>query len=251
VTAEAEAVGPTSLGEHRTVTRVMAIIEHVVASEPTGIRLGDLSNVIEAPKSSVHGLAKGLIATGYLREENGRYLTGPAISGLLAVGPAQVASAYRHTLEQLSEYWGETAILATLVGESMVYLDVVEPNTVIRASPPKNKRIPLWPRSNGKVFLAHMEPRRIESFLRRQYTNPEDRDQVLAELATIRDTGIAVNLGGDSGHELGIASPITFANVPVSTAIAVAGPIARMQDKLDDVANSLRSAAEALSSRPR
>jgi len=51
----------------------MAILEHVLASDADGVRLLDLSAAIDAPKSSVHGLAKGLVATGYFREERGRY----------------------------------------------------------------------------------------------------------------------------------------------------------------------------------
>lgn len=237
--------------EHRTVTRVMAIIEMVVASEPAGIRLGDLATAIGAPKSSTHGLAKGLVATGYLREEDGRYLTGPAISGLLAVGPVSLPASYRHTLQQLSAQWTETAILATLVGDSAVYLDVVEPATVIRASPPQNKRQPLWPRSSGKCFLAFMEPRRTDAYLRRHFSDPAERDRIRAELQTIRETHIAISKSGHNGDELGVASPIIRAGAPITTAVALAGPAARMHDKLNDIADSVRQAAQSLSSRDR
>jgi DNA-binding IclR family transcriptional regulator len=250
--AEADNGRYGSLGEHRTVTRVMSIIELVMASEPTGARLGDLSGAIDAPKSTVHGLAKGLVATGYLREEDGHYLIGPAISGLLAAGASRLPSAYHHTLEQLSERWGETSILGTLVGEAVVYPDVVEPVAVIRASPPMNKRLSLWPRSSGKVFLAHMERRRMDAFLRRQFPDPVDQERVRAELAAIRETGIAISTAGPSNDELlGIASPVTFARSPVNTAIAVAGPAARMRDKLDQIADDIRDAARALSVRAR
>ena len=51
--------------EHRTVSRVMAVLEAVVASEPNGLRLADLADMLDAPKSTLHGLAKGLAATGY------------------------------------------------------------------------------------------------------------------------------------------------------------------------------------------
>ncbi len=233
--------------EHRTVTRVMAIIEAVVASEPAGARLGDLASAAGAPKSSIHGLAKGLVATGYLREQDGRYFIGPAISGLLAVGLPSVPSAYLHVLEQLSAQWNETAIFATLVGESMVYLAVVEPDTLIRASPAVNKRTPLWPRSSGKCFLAFMDPRRAEAYLRRHQSDPAERDRIRAELQTIRETHLAINVGGNSGDELGVASPIIHANAQVATAIAMAGPIARMQAKLDDISDAVRQAAQSLS----
>ena len=71
--------------EHRTVSRVMAILEVVIASEPNGLRLADLPDMVGAPKSTIHGLARGLVATGYVREHNGRYYQGPALA-ILAVG---------------------------------------------------------------------------------------------------------------------------------------------------------------------
>src|SRR4051795_8483300 len=59
--------------EHRTVTRAVAIMELVAVGEPGGVRLGALAGPLGAPKSSIHGLAKGLVAVGYLREQDGRY----------------------------------------------------------------------------------------------------------------------------------------------------------------------------------
>src|SRR5690349_21554125 len=88
--------------EHRTVARVMSILELVIASDPEGVRLADLSTILDAPKSSIHGLAKGLVATGYFREDRGRYFPGPAISTLLAVGPTALPSVYHHALEELT-----------------------------------------------------------------------------------------------------------------------------------------------------
>jgi DNA-binding IclR family transcriptional regulator len=239
-------------GEHRTVTRVTAIIELIVANDLAGVRLGDLATALDAPKSTTHGLVKGLIATGYLREEDGRYHTGPAISGLLAAGPVSLPAAYHHALEQLSAQWTETAILATLVGDSAVYLDVVEPATLIRASPPRNKRQPLWPRSSGKCFLAFMEPRRSDAYLRGHILEPAERDRIRAELQIIRETHIAINRGDHRGSdEIGVASPIIRAGATVTTAVALAGPAVRMHDKLNDIADSVRQAAQSLSSRDR
>ena len=51
--------------EHRTVTRVTTILE-AAAAHPEGVKLTALSALLDAPKSSVHGLVSGLLATGYL-----------------------------------------------------------------------------------------------------------------------------------------------------------------------------------------
>jgi DNA-binding IclR family transcriptional regulator len=232
--------------EHRTVSRVMAILEAVIASEPTGLRLADLPDMIGAPKSTIHGLARGLVATGYLREHQGRYLPGPAVA-MLAIGGGQVPVAYHHALERLSKTWNETAILATLAGESVINLEVVEPEQLIRAAPPVHERRPMWPGSYGKVFLAFMDPRRRDAYLRRKHKDPGEQARILAELETIRATGVAFNRGEISPDLYGVASPITVPGIDVTLAIGLAGPAPRMAERLDDIARSVLETASGLS----
>lgn len=234
--------------EHRTVARVMAILELVLGSEDRGMRLGDLATAIQAPKSSVHVLAKGLVAEGYLREFDGRYFTGPAVFSLHLASSTSVTALYRHTLESLSRQWDETAMLATLVGDTLVYVDAVEPNAFIRAAPQLNQRFALWPRSAGKCFLAFMDDRRLQSYLKRHHGAAE-HEAMRSELAHVRETRIGVNVGESPAGHIGIATPIIHGMGPPAIALAVAGPGPRMQDKVDDVAASLLSAAEQLSDR--
>jgi len=240
--------GPAA--EHRTVARAMAILELVLASDPQGMRLGELAAAIDAPKSSVHGLAKGLVATGYFREDKGRYFAGPAISSLIAVGPTALPSVYRHALEQLAAEWNETAMLSTLVGDSVVYLDSAEPEVFIRATVPLNKRLSLWPRSSGKCFLAYMEPKRLDSFLRRNQQFVSDTPDFRAELALVRETQVAVNIGQSIADHIGIASPILNGDAPVTVAIALTGPRSRMEDKLGEMKQSVVRTVQALSPNP-
>jgi DNA-binding IclR family transcriptional regulator len=233
--------------EHRTVGRVMSILELVLASEGRGMRLGDLSTAIDAPKSSVHGLAKGLVAVGYLREEDGRYLVGPAVSSLIAAGPATVQEAYHHTLVELTARFNETTMLATLVGDSVVYLDSVQSEAFIRATPELNRRLPLWPRSSGKCFLAFMEPRRLEAYLRRHFPDEAEASAVRKELEVVRRDRIGYNIGESVADHLGISVPIVPKKLPVTMAIGIVGPKLRMQDRVEEIAEHLHAAVAVLS----
>jgi hypothetical protein len=56
---------------HRTVDRVTGILETVSLS-PRGVTLAELANALDAAKSSVQELTNGLLARGYLVEEDGR-----------------------------------------------------------------------------------------------------------------------------------------------------------------------------------
>jgi DNA-binding IclR family transcriptional regulator len=225
----------------------MAILELVLASDDAGVRLLDLSAAIDAPKSSVHGLAKGLVATGYFREEHGRYFPGPAISSLIAVGPTALPAVYHHALEELTSRWNETAMLATLVGDSLVYVHAVESKEFIRAAPDLNVRLSMWPRSSAKCFLAFMHPRRLEAYLRKHHPDPADAEEIRQELKTVRETRVGVNYGGAEGAHIGIASPVLAGDSQVTVAVAVAGPHPRMEARLEDMIQSLRETTEILS----
>jgi DNA-binding IclR family transcriptional regulator len=225
----------------------MSILEAVIASESAGLRLGDLADILGAPKSSIHGLAKGLVATGYLQEKGARYVQGPAVSSLLAIGGQQFHQGYRTVLEELSKSGEETALLSVLVGESVINVEIVEPAQLIRASPPLRQRRPLWPISSGKVFLAHMPERRRDTYLRRKFEEPAERERVQAELETIHETGVAFNRGESSPDLYGVASAIVVTGTEVTTAIGLAGPANRMEAKLDDIARLVRDAARTLS----
>ena len=65
---------------HRTVDRVTRILEEVVYHP--GITFAELVCALNAAKSSVHGFMRGLLAKGWLYEEQGRYYLGPAVDGL-------------------------------------------------------------------------------------------------------------------------------------------------------------------------
>ena len=241
------AEGTPLAAEHRTASRVMAILEAAVASEPKGLGLGDLAVALDAPKSSVHGLVKGLVALGYLRMQEGRYFTGPALHSLLGGSQPGLPAAFRHALENLNAQWGETCFIATLVGDSMVYLDEVESSRSIRAAVVLNSRMPLWPRSSGKCFLAFMEPRRRDAVLRRLGTSERAAGRIRKELDDIVANSVALNLGETEPDQTGVAAPIRLAPGSVTYAIALAGPSERLRPHLDGIVESVRAAADQLS----
>ncbi|WP_430228204.1 IclR family transcriptional regulator [Pseudarthrobacter oxydans] len=233
--------------EHRTVSRVMGIIEAVTASEPGGLRLGELSDALQAPKSSVHGLAKGLVALGYLREQDSFYLSGPAIALL----SARTQEDYRRqaVLEQLRELsgkWNETAMSGVLVGDSVVYVQSVESTHTLRAAVPLRARVTLWPASSGKCLLAHMPARRRASYFSRIGLEGDALKAALKELDEVKEQGYALNLGGTAIGMFGVASPIVVPGKPVTSTIAVTGPEARLTGRLEELAVDVHHAALSL-----
>lgn len=226
---------------HRTVSRVTDILEAVAAARPGGLRLHDLATSLDAPKSSVFGLVKGLVATGYLVEEESRYVLGPALGQLLAVESPSLVDAARPALEGLRDTFNETVTLATPVGESIVYVDSAESSQMIRYSPPAHTRRPLYPPSPGKAVLAHWSRRRQEAYLKDILT-AEELPAALAELDEVRESGVAFNRGETLPDVSAAAAPILVGG-KVLGVISVAGPSSRMSDRLDEVAAAVKEAA--------
>ena len=223
--------------EHRTVSRVTTILE-AAARAPAGVRLATLATLLDAPKSSIHGLVKGLVATGYLQETDGAYTLGPAIPILIAPARPDVLVSAHRSLEELQRTCGETAMLCTLVGESVVYADMVESSEMIRYSAPLHRRRPLYPTSSGKCFLAQFSPRKRDAYIA-EHIEPERRAAVREELEAVRRDGFAFNKGETVVDVFAAASPIVVGGRVVAC-LAVAGPHVRMQGKLADVAAQLQ-----------
>lgn len=225
--------------EHRTVSRVTTILEAVAAARPDGVKLVTLSTLLQAPKSSIHGLIKGLIATGYLQERDSGYILGPAVGMLLLPSrPSLLVQAHR-SLEVLREASQETATLATLVGGSVVYVDIVEAVAMIRYSAPLRVRRPLYPTSSGKCFLAFMNPSKRAEYLD-DCVDSAERAAVEAELDAVRREGFAYNRGETVPDVYAVASPILVGDRPTAC-LSVAGPSQRMSSKMQMIADLLLS----------
>lgn len=230
-------------GEHRTVTRVTTILETVAASRD-GVRLADLAAVVAAPRSSVHGLVHGLVATGYLLpREGGRYVLGPALGALLPSGRPALLDVARPVLEDLVGTTGETVALCGQVGRSVVYLDLVESPRPIRYVAPLRERRPLYPTSAGKCFLAHLPVRERDAWLTQ--LDAGTRDAVRAELDEVRRDGVARNRGETVPDVGAFASPVLVAGRAVAC-LNVVGPMDRVLANADTIVPTLREATAGI-----
>jgi DNA-binding IclR family transcriptional regulator len=238
--------------EHRTVSRVTAILETAAASTAAGqggVRLSALCAVLDAPKSSVHALVHGLVANGYLADADGDgYVLGPAAGALLATPQPPLVRLARPMLEQLRDEFDETVTLGRAVGDSMVYLDTAESRQVLRYSPPLRTRRPLYPTSTGKVALAHRPAARRAAHLAREFPDPGQRAAVEAELAAVRTDGVAYNRG-ETLPDVSAAACGVFAGARLVAGVAVAGPTNRTAHRLESVAARLKAATAQLSVR--
>lgn len=230
--------------EHRTVSRVTTILE-LVASQRDGARLGDIAEYLSAPKSSASGLVKGLVATGYLREENGRYCIGPAVSALLAPSRSSIVDHVQPVMRALHQRFNETVSLCVRVGTSVVYVDSIESTHIIRYATPFRERRPLYPTSAGKCFLAYGSKVLRQNYLVNNFSDKES-EEISIELAEVERTGLAFNRGETLPDVSAVAAPLLF-NAQLSHCLAVAGPSSRTASQLEIIGQALKEEIAALS----
>ncbi|MYW96153.1 helix-turn-helix domain-containing protein [Amycolatopsis rubida] len=232
--------------EHRTVTRLMRMLELVADSEPSGMRFIDLATELDLAKSSALGFLRGLTFCGYLEMRDGKYHLGPAMT-LFSRAKNRFPLEYVRALQELSEAWRETAVLAAVKGDFFVHVSVVEPKEVVRVSLPLDRRNPMWPASYGKVFVAFMSSARRNSYLRRRHQAASECRRILDEAEVIRERRVAINCGESLADVYGIASPVLSASGDAALAVGLTGPAFRMRERLSEMADSVQNVARRLS----
>jgi DNA-binding IclR family transcriptional regulator len=230
--------------EHRTVTRVTTILE-AAAAHPEGVKLTALSALLDAPKSSVHGLVSGLLATGYLVDRDGAYVLGPAVSLLPQPSKPSVLAHAHRSLEALAAQCNETSTLSLLVGGSVAYVDLVESTQSIRYSAPLRVRRPLYPTSSGKCFLAYMPAGQRDSYLNEAVSDAAALEEIHHELDSVRRDGVAYNRGETVPDVFAVASPVLVRGRVVAC-LSIAGPRQRMEAAIDSLAEIVHTEAQRL-----
>ncbi len=202
----------------------------VVADRDLIAGLGKGLAVIEAfdetrPKLSVSDVAK---LTGLTRAAARRYLLTLAKLGyaafdgkyfslmprILRLGHAYLASAglpdlVQPYLEQISAATGESSSAAILDGDEIVYIARAATRRIMSINLAVGSRLPAYCTSLGRVLLAYMPEREMDSYFKRVSLRPvtpktkTSKSAILDALAEVRKKGYAVV---DEELELGLRS---------------------------------------------
>jgi IclR family acetate operon transcriptional repressor len=239
------------------VERSLNLLEKVVgAGREIGLReLGQASGL---PVGTTHRLLKALANQGFVSHNPStrRYGVGPSAMALAAkIGSSrsltQLAMPYLQELVELTE---ESANLAALDGEGIIYLAHVEAARTVRMFTKVGNRVPLHATGTGKAILASMtvEQRRLllaGHRLRRYTTNTiTDRRKLETELDLIRQRGYAIDAGELEEGVHCIAVPVRDRSAEVTASISVSGPSSRLTlARIGSLAPNVLRIGEALS----
>jgi DNA-binding IclR family transcriptional regulator len=232
---------------HRTVDRVVEILDTVSLS-PRGVTLAELATVLDAAKSSVQELTNGLLARGYLIEEQHRFHLGPGPFILAARANKTAAlSLDHHFITELADTLACTVLVGIRVGDAIVFVDHVgEESPSLTYVARAQTRRPLYTSAAGKTLLANLPDDEMYRLL--DLAGPEHTDavrQFLTELPDIRSRQLAFNRAATFPGAFVVATPLLAPDGSLIAAISAAVDNTHA-DQLDDLGEQLKQTIATL-----
>jgi IclR family acetate operon transcriptional repressor len=233
------------------VERAFELLEHM-ADAGGEVGLSQLSTASGLPLPTIHRLMRTLVNQGYVRQEpSRRYALGPRLIRLGETSGRLLGSWARPHLARLVDAVGETANMAMLDGDEIVYVAQVPSKHSMRMFTEVGRRVLPHCTAVGKAMLAQLPPDHVNELLLRtgmpahtEHTITEPA-QLIRHLKQVAQDGYAVD---DGEQEVGVrcvAVPVLGA--PTMTAISISGPQARVtKEVVDRAVPLLQRAADQL-----
>ena len=221
-------------GGVQSIERAFDLLE-MLADAGGALGLSELATASGLPLPTVHRLMRTLVNRGYVRQEaSRRYALGSRLIRLGDTSSRMLGTWLRPFLAQLVRLTGETANLATLDGDEVVYIAQVPSPHQMRMFTEPGRRVSTHCTAVGKALLAQLPPGDARTLLERSgmpAVTPAtitDPDLLLAHLEVIRKQGYAVDEGE---QEIGVRCfAVAIPDAPAALAISTSGPQARMTD---------------------
>lgn len=236
--------------------RVLGLFEAVSAARE-GRTLAQLSVQLGSPKSSLLLLLRPLVAGGYLLHVDNRYRLGAAAYKLASaiLATRDLAQSMGPYLEDLATRTRESVFLALLDREArlVTYVDRIDSPQAVRYSVPVGTMRPLYCSAAGLVLLAFQDEEWRERYLRTAHIKPLTPDTVVgkaairAQLARIREEGVAVSVGAAVAGVAGIAAPVFDPDGSVCAALLIGAPADRFRGELPALRRAIVQVAKQAS----
>lgn len=220
------------------------------------LTVAEIVSALNWPRSSAFNIVSTLVDEGYLYQPTARggYCPTTRWSDLAKslVESEPLPKTIHEKLVNLMEQTGETVYLATAEGTSVVFLDVVEPPASIRFAANVGQRLPIHVTAAGKAILSQYSEAERNSLLRRLRFDfkLEDAEKLIAliinDIETLSEQGWYTNMGQYAPGVAGIAVPFPYKDRRL--AIALGGPISRVEEHVNDYGEILSAAVAELRS---
>jgi IclR family acetate operon transcriptional repressor len=223
-------------GGVQSVGRVLDLLE-IVGDAGGEIGLSELAAKSGLPLPSIHRLVRTLVQRGYMRQlANRRYALGARLVPLGQVAGSMLGAWAQPVLTELVDALGESANLAVLDHDAVMYIGQVPSRHTMRMFTEPGRRVPAHCTGVGKALLSQLPDDMARELLARTgmpAATPNtitDPDAMLAELDKIRREGHAMDEGE---QEIGVRCvAVAIPGERARAAISVSGPSTRMTETL-------------------
>ncbi len=243
-------VGGTD-GGVQSLERAFLLLE-LMAEDGGEVALSRLAVDSGLPLSTIHRLVRTLVSRGYVRQlPSRRYVLGPRLIHLGESSSRTLGTWARPHLSDLVDAFGETANLAMLDGDRVVYVAQVPSRHSMRMFTEVGRRVHLHCTGVGKALLSQLPPETARELVERggmparTPLTVTDPDELMARLPRIAEQGYALD---DGEQEIGVRCvAVPVPGGPLMTAISVSGPEGRLPlESVPQVVALLKRTAAAL-----
>jgi IclR family transcriptional regulator, acetate operon repressor len=223
-------------GSVQSIERAFSLLE-LMADAGGTFALSQLANQSGLPLPTIHRLLRTLVDLGYIRQESSRqYVLGPRLIRLGDASSRMLSVWARPHLARLVDELGESANLAMLDGDEIVYVAQAQSRHSMRMFTEVGRRVEPHCTAVGKAIMAHMPIDEVREILKRSGmprhtdTTITDPDEFAAQLAWSAEHGYAIDEGE---QETGVRCvAVDIPDTASRLALSVSGPAGRVTDEL-------------------
>ncbi|WP_181445564.1 IclR family transcriptional regulator [Gryllotalpicola protaetiae] len=240
---------PSEASGVQSVVRAFRLLE-LLAEAHGGLTLNDLGAMVGLPVTTCHRLLKTMASLGYVRQLPSRkYGLGLRLMRLGQYADLQIGPTAHKYLATIVERFGETANLAMLDGDQVVYVAQVPSPHSMRMFTEVGHRTYTHSTGVGKAILSVVDDAAVRRITgragmpRATETTITDPDELAQDLALSRERGYAIDEGE---HELGVRCyAVPLLGLPIPAALSISGPSVRLTQAVGESAVPLLKEAAA------
>lgn len=222
----------------KTVVKAFSLIEALASGSPNR-GISDLGRELSLTKSNVHRLLETLQSLGYVtRRDNGTYALSLELwrIGMNVISRLDIKGIALPYLQSLAQETGETARLTVFENDQGICIEQVQSSSPIGVTTGVGGTLLAYCSATGKALLAYQSAEAIEriagTLTKFTPRTVGGRDELLQELARIRERGYAINSGEWRESVRGVGAPVWNGEGKVVAAIGISGPATRLSGRV-------------------
>ncbi|MGQ0567803.1 MAG: IclR family transcriptional regulator [Gemmobacter sp.] len=246
--------------EVKSLARALDVVEAIGTAGLDGIGISEVARLVGTTKSNAYGIVQTLCDRGYISDSGDgptrRYRLGPSFLRLGSTASSQspLAVVAQAVLARLTAETGLTSRFAVFDRGSAVAIVRQNAPSGVEIAPYLGRRELLHASGVGKALLASLSDDDIRQLCRnlglerRTSRTITDLDALVAEIATVRRTGFALDDEEDIAGVFCVAAAVHDHHGQTAGAISVSGlKLERQRDAIQAYGQTVRSYAGQMS----